>query len=124
MTFCEPKEETSADEGPQRECSTSLEMGDRGLGLPPSATSGSAGHRQSMSSKLSIKNYEKWLEWQAWQLDTPHWWEELTTIPDVEDIWRLAQKIWASFELSFCQDGGSRRPAVHHTPCAEMHLQV
>ena len=52
-----------------------------------------------MLPKLSIENYEKWLEWQAWQLDTPHWWEELTTIPDVEDIWRLAQKIWASFEV-------------------------
>ena len=29
----------------------------------------------------------------------PHWWEELITIPDVEDVWRLTQKIWASFKV-------------------------
>ena len=27
------------------------------------------------------------------------WWEELIVIPDVEDIQRLAQKIWASFDV-------------------------
>ena len=87
------------------------EIGDRDLGLPPTMSldlkwfmgmptaSRSAGHRQSMPPKLSIENYGKWLEWQAQQLDSPHWWEELTTIPDVEDIWRLAWKIWASFEV-------------------------
>ena len=29
--------------------------------------------------------------------DTPHWWEELIAIPDVEDPRRLAWKIHASF---------------------------
>ena len=38
MTFCKPKEETYADEGPQRECSTGGEMGDRDLGLPPTVS--------------------------------------------------------------------------------------
>ena len=29
----------------------------------------------------------------------PHWWEELIVIPDVEYVWRLAWKIWASFKV-------------------------
>ena len=38
-----------------------------------------------------------WLDWWACQLDTLHWWEELTAIPDVEDLRRLAWKICVSF---------------------------
>ena len=45
----------------------------------------------------SIRNYEIWLDSQAYQLDTPHWWVELTAIPKVEDPRRLAQKICTSF---------------------------
>ena len=32
-------------------------------------------------------------------MDTPSWWWGLGKIPDVDDIWELAQKIWASFKL-------------------------
>ena len=32
--------------------------------------------RHGYPLELLIKNYELWLEWQAHQLDTPHWWEE------------------------------------------------
>ena len=83
VIFCVPKEETPAHEGPQRECSTSQEMGDRDLGFPPTmspdleqflqtpTTGRGAGHGWSMLPKPSIENYEKWLEWQVWQLDTP-----------------------------------------------------
>ena len=45
----------------------------------------------------SIGNYKVWLNLQAHQLDTPHWWGELVAIPEVEKLKRLAQKIWASF---------------------------
>ena len=45
----------------------------------------------------SIGNIEVWLDWQACQLDMPHWWMELTAIPDVENPKRLAQKIYTSF---------------------------
>ena len=45
----------------------------------------------------SIVDVETWLDWQAHQLDTPCWWMELTAILGVEDPWKLAQKIWASF---------------------------
>ena len=41
----------------------------------------------------SIRNVEIWLDWQAHQLDMPHWWVELTAIPDVENPKRLAWKI-------------------------------
>ena len=53
----------------------------------------------SLSLEPSIDNYEMWLEWQACQLDTPDWWKELVTIPNVGDPKRLAQKIHASFEV-------------------------
>ena len=45
------------------------------------------------------KEYEKWVEWRGWAVDTPSWCQELEMIPDVDDIQELAQKIWASFEL-------------------------
>ena len=51
----------------------------------------------------SIRDYEQWLECQAHQLDTPYWWEELTTIPGVEDIKKLAQKICTSFDVIVVQ---------------------
>ena len=54
-------------------------------------------NRMGDTPKPLIKNYEVWLNWQAHQLDTLHWWGEVTTIPDVEDPRRLAQKICASF---------------------------
>ena len=44
----------------------------------------------------SIIDVEIWLDWQAHQLDMPHWWMELTAIPGVEDLWKLTQKIRAS----------------------------
>ena len=46
-----------------------------------------------------IKNYELWLDWWAHQLDTPHWCEELTAIPQAGDIKKLAWKICTSFNI-------------------------
>ena len=54
-------------------------------------------NRMGYPPEPSIRNYKIWLDWQACQLDTPYWWAELTTIPEVEDPRRLAQKIHASF---------------------------
>ena len=36
-------------------------------------------------------SYKLWLDWWAFQLDTPHWWEELTAILEVEDLKKLTQ---------------------------------
>ena len=55
------------------------------------------GGRGDYLPEPSIRNIEIWLHWQACQLDTPHWWVELTAIPDVENPKRLAQKIYTSF---------------------------
>ena len=44
-----------------------------------------------------------WLDWQAHQLDTPHWWIELTTIPEAGDLKKLAQKICTSFKILMVQ---------------------
>ena len=54
-------------------------------------------NRMGIPPEPSIKNYEAWLTRWAHYLDTPHSWRELTAIPDVEDLRRLAQKIRASF---------------------------
>ena len=46
--------------------------------------------RQCSLPEPSIDNYEMWLEWWACQLDTPNWWKELVTIPNVGNPKRLA----------------------------------
>ena len=61
-----------------------------------------------------IKNYKMWLDWWAHQLDTPHWWVELTTIPKVEDPRKLSWKIHAS---SWSQQIGVRPSQAKITPC-------
>ena len=55
--------------------------------------------RQGFPPEPSIKDFEQWLEWQACQLDTSHWWEELTAILGAEDIKKLVQKIHTSFNI-------------------------
>ena len=45
----------------------------------------------------SIDDLEMWLEFQAGQLGTPTWWEELGAVPSIEDRHKLVWKIRASF---------------------------
>ena len=45
----------------------------------------------------SMDDLEMWLEFQAGQLGTPAWWEELGAVPGIEDRCKFAQKITASF---------------------------
>ena len=47
----------------------------------------------------STVDIETWLEFQAQQLGTPTWWEELGAIPGIEDLCKFAQKIRASFYI-------------------------
>ena len=58
-----------------------------------------AKNRGNYLSEPSIKDIETWLEWQAHQMDMPHWWAELAAILRVEDPKRLAQKICTSFSI-------------------------
>ena len=45
----------------------------------------------------SMDDLEMWLEFQAGQLGTPTWWEELEAVPGIEDRYKFAWKIRASF---------------------------
>ena len=51
----------------------------------------------SNSMEPSLDDLETWLEFQAGQLGTPAWWEELAAVPSIEDRHKFAQKIRASF---------------------------
>ena len=55
------------------------------------------GGRGNYLPEPSIRNIEIWLNWQACQLDMPHWWVEPTSIPNVENPKRLTWKICTSF---------------------------
>ena len=55
--------------------------------------------RGNYPSEPSIKDVETWLDWQAFQMDMPYWWLELTAIPGVGDPRKLAWKIHASFSI-------------------------
>ena len=57
------------------------------------------GGRGSYLPEPSIRNVKGWLDWQASQLDMPHWWVELTTISNMENLKRLAWKICDSFSI-------------------------
>ena len=45
----------------------------------------------------SVGDLDTWLEFQAGQLGTPAWWEELEAIPGIKDQCKFAQKIRVSF---------------------------
>ena len=51
----------------------------------------------SSSTEPSVDDLEMWLEFQAGQLGTPAWWEELAAVPGIEDRCKFAWKIRASF---------------------------
>ena len=51
----------------------------------------------SCSTELSVDDLEMWLEFQAGQLGTPAWWEELGAMLGIEDQCKFTQKIRASF---------------------------
>ena len=112
VTFCNPEVEPFLGEGPYPEPQGPFPQAQMGRGEegPLPARRPEILHPREMPAsypdienrmgdlpETSIKNMEVWLNWQACQLDTPHWWGELATIPDVEDPSKLAQKIPASF---------------------------
>ena len=42
------------------------------------------------STEPSIGDVEKLLEFQAWQLGTPAWWDELGAIPGIKDLHKFS----------------------------------
>ena len=55
----------------------------------------------------SVGDLYTWLEFQAGQLGTPAWWEELGVIRGIKDWCKFAQKIRASFYIPEVQLGAS-----------------
>ena len=47
----------------------------------------------------SVGDLEMWLEFQAGQLGTPTWWEELGAMPGIKDQCKFAWKIRTSFYI-------------------------
>ena len=54
------------------------------------------GAEENYPLEPSILDIKTCLDWQAHQLSTPHWWEDLRAIPGVKDLWKLTCKIWTS----------------------------
>ena len=57
------------------------------------------GVEENYPPEPSILDVETWIDWQAHQLSTPCWWEELRAILGVKDLQKLTCKIWASFSI-------------------------
>ena len=49
--------------------------------------------------ELSVGDLETWLEFQAGQVGTPAWWEELGALPGIKGQHKFAQKIRVSFYI-------------------------
>ena len=56
----------------------------------PEVEKGPEGEEAGCSTELSIMDVEMWLEFQAWQLGTPVWWQELGAIPGIKDLHKFA----------------------------------
>ena len=46
-----------------------------------------------------VEDLESWVTWRARVHDMPDWWQELAEVPGVDNHEKLAQEVWASFEL-------------------------
>ena len=57
------------------------------------------GEEANCSTEPSVMDVETWLEFQAQQLGTPAWWEELGAIPSIKYLCKFAPKIRASFYI-------------------------
>ena len=72
----------------------------------PNNIKGPVKEEASNSTEPSVDDLEMWLEFQAVQLGTPTWWEELAAMPGIEDRCKFARKIRASFYvLEVCLRG-------------------
>ena len=64
----------------------------------PAKSSEEEGRRTS-SQEPPVEELESWLTWRAQMHNMPGWWEELAMVPGVDDHKKLAQEVWASFQL-------------------------
>ena len=55
--------------------------------------------RRTSSPEPPVEELESWVIWRAQMHDIPGWWQELSEVPGVDDQEKLAQEVWASFQL-------------------------
>ena len=58
---------------------------------------GPTSEKAGCSTESSVRDLDMWLEFQAGQLCTPAFWEELEAIPGIKDQCKFPWKIGASF---------------------------
>ena len=78
----------------------------------------------SSSTEPSVDDLETWLEFQAGQLGTPPWWEELGAVPGIEDRHKFVQKIRASFYVPEVQLGASPEWGYTASPAPGSWIEV
>ena len=78
----------------------------------------------SCSTEPSVDDLETWLEFQAGQLGTPVWWEELGAVPGIEDRHKFVQKIRASFYVLEVQLRVSLEQGYTAPPAPQFWIEV
>ena len=57
------------------------------------------GRGSDLSQGPLVEDYKDWIEWRGHRVSMPNWWQELGGIPGISNLWELAWKIGASFEI-------------------------
>ena len=52
-----------------------------------------------LPAESPVEEHEECIEWRGQVVDTLDWWQDLEMVPEVDDIQKLARKIWTFFEL-------------------------
>ena len=94
----EPKGEEAATEDVDLEELPELEL-EVTYFLQGSAESLGEEYVKVLSPKPPIGELQRWVMWKAQTYKTSGWWQELTTVPGVDDHEKLACEVWASFCL-------------------------
>ena len=55
--------------------------------------------RSHLFPKSPVEELQEWVKWKAEAYEMPSWWRELMKVLEVEDCEKLAQEVWASFQL-------------------------
>ena len=85
-------EEAGLDLGPPPELGPNVERFFHG----PAGKEDEEGH---LPAEPPVGEHDEWIKWRGLVVDTLNRWRELEMVLGVDDIQKLAQKIWASFEL-------------------------
>ena len=78
--------------------------------------------RRMPSPEPLVEELESWVTWRAQMHDTLGWWQELAEVPGVDDHKKLAQEVWASFELPWQISKWHHVENYHQAPLALLCL--